>query len=143
MIETFNYPLFTIRSLFNDFRWTESERLKYITTSSSEVKNNSLFVPLRGNRDGHEFIPDALKKGAISFLCEKDHPILKDLNFDEIQKAIIVDNTLYALGKLATFHRNRFQPFIIGITGSSGKTTTKELMGLVSESIGKSNVVIT
>ncbi|HNK59497.1 MAG TPA: UDP-N-acetylmuramoyl-tripeptide--D-alanyl-D-alanine ligase, partial [Leptospiraceae bacterium] len=99
--------------------------------------------PLRGNRDGHEFIPDALKKGAISFLCEKDHPILKDLNFDEIQKAIIVDNTLYALGKLATFHRNRFQPFIIGITGSSGKTTTKELMGLVSESIGKSNVVIT
>lgn len=143
MIESFNYPLFTIRSLFEDIRFQENEKLILISTSSSEVKPGTLFVPLKGNRDGHDFIPDALARGATAYLCEKDHPILKELNFEEIQKAIIVDNTLYALGKLASFHRNRFQPFIIGITGSSGKTTTKELMGLVSESIGKSYVVIT
>ena len=143
MIEVFSYSLFSIRSLFGDFRLTENEKISFISTTSTEVKKGTLFIPLRGNRDGHEFIPDALSRGAVAFLCEKDHPILKELNFEEIQKAIIVDNTLYALGKIAAFHRNRFNPLVIGITGSSGKTTTKELMGLVALQIGKNQVVIT
>jgi UDP-N-acetylmuramoyl-tripeptide--D-alanyl-D-alanine ligase len=143
MFEVFNYNLFTIRSLFGDLRLSENSKLSSITTSSVDVKPGSLFVPLRGNRDGHDFIPDALARNASAFLCEKNHPILKELNFEEIQKAIIVDNTLYALGKIGNFHRSKFQPIIIGITGSSGKTTTKELMGLIAEQIGKAQVVIT
>ncbi len=143
MIEIFSYNLFTIRSLFGDTRLSENNKVSYITTSSTEVKSKTLFVPLRGNKDGHEFILDALTRGAVAFLCERNHPILKELNFEEIQKAIIVDNTLYALGKIASFHRNRFQPIVIGITGSSGKTTTKELMGLVAEQIGKNQIVVT
>ena len=60
MFEVFNYNLFTIRSLFGDVRLTENSKLSSITTSSVDVKPGSLFVPLRGNRDGHDFIPDAL-----------------------------------------------------------------------------------
>ncbi|MBK8394374.1 MAG: UDP-N-acetylmuramoyl-tripeptide--D-alanyl-D-alanine ligase [Leptospiraceae bacterium] len=143
MIEVFNYNLFTIRSLFGDKEISENKKLKFICTSSTEVKPNTLFVPLRGNRDGHEFIPDALSRGASAFLSEIDHPILKELSFAEIQKAIFVSDTLSALGKLASFHRNRFAPLIIGITGSSGKTTTKELMGLIVRQIAGNQLVVT
>ncbi len=143
MIEVLSYDLFTIRFLFGDFRFLEKAKIQFISTSSLEVKTKTLFVPLRGNKDGHEFIPDAISRGAVAFLCEKNHPILKELSFEEMQKAIIVDNTLYALGKISAFHRSRFKPFIIGITGSSGKTTTKELLGLVAGQIGKSQVVVT
>ena len=143
MIESFNYNLFTIRSILGDTQFTEKNKLKFISTSSMEVKSGTLFVPLRGNRDGHEFILDAIKRGATSFLCEKNHPILKELSFAELQKGIFVNDTLLALGKLASFHRDRYSPIVIGITGSSGKTTTKELMGLVARQIGSNQVVVT
>ena len=143
MIESFSYNLFTIRSLFGDIRFSENEKVKFISTSSSETKPGTLFIPLKANRDGHEFIPDAISRGAVAFLCEKEHPILKTLNFNEIQKAIFVEDTFLALGKLASFHRDRYSPFVIGITGSSGKTTTKELMGLVARQIGSNHVVVT
>ena len=143
MIESFSYNLFTIRSLFGDIRFSENEKVKFISNSSSETKPGTLFIPLKANRDGHEFIPDAISRGAVAFLCEKEHPILKTLNFNEIQKAIFVEDTFLALGKLASFHRDRYSPFVIGITGSSGKTTTKELMGLVARQIGSNHVVVT
>ncbi|MCB1179812.1 MAG: UDP-N-acetylmuramoyl-tripeptide--D-alanyl-D-alanine ligase, partial [Leptospiraceae bacterium] len=128
MIEKFEYSISTIRNLFHPFKYLEEDnsRLKYISTSSSMVEPGSLFVPLKGNRDGHEFIQDALGKGAISFLCEFNHPVLNSLPIEQQKKAILVDDTLLALGTLAEYHRKRFNPFVIGITGSSGKTTTKE-----------------
>lgn len=143
MIESFSYNLFTIRSLFGKTDFSESEKVKFISTSSSECKPGTLFVPLRGNRDGHDFIVDAISRGANAFLCEIEHPILKTLSLEQIKKAIFVKDTLLGLGKLASFHRNRFSPLVIGITGSSGKTTTKELLGLITRQIGVSHVVVT
>ncbi len=144
MIEKFEYSLQTIINIFNnkiDFKVKGD--IKTITTSSEEVGENSLFVPLKGNRDGHEFILNALERGANSFLYEKKNEYLSKLSEKDLKKGIEVKNTLHALGNLAKFHRNRFLPYIICITGSSGKTTTKEIIGKCITYLGEENIVIT
>ncbi|TGK79681.1 UDP-N-acetylmuramoyl-tripeptide--D-alanyl-D-alanine ligase [Leptospira bourretii] len=146
MIAPFEYSLSTILSLFSkDWHWeqTENPTFQWITTSSMETKDRSLFVPLRGTRDGHEFISDALAKGALAFLCEKNHPILKTLSESERNRAILVPDCLVALGKLANYHRNRFQPIVLAITGSSGKTTTKDLLGGLFNFLNPKTLVVT
>lgn len=146
MIAPFEYSLSTILSLFSkDPHWDRAENpsFRWITTSSVETKPGSLFVPLRGTRDGHEFIPDALSKGTIAFLCEKNHPILKQLSKEDLTKAIIVSDSLKALGVLARFHRDRFNPIVLAVTGSSGKTTTKDLLGGLFGFLKKDSLVVT
>ena len=100
-----------------------------VSTDTRETCKNSLFVPLIGiHFDGHAFINDAYAKGASICLTERDIPL--DDNFSN-KTLIRVENTLSALGKLAAWYRLRFTPLVIGITGSSGKTTTKEMISLV------------
>ncbi|TGK22854.1 UDP-N-acetylmuramoyl-tripeptide--D-alanyl-D-alanine ligase [Leptospira stimsonii] len=142
----FFYDPETIRRVLETSQKTwfkEDSRITNITTSSSEAEIGSLFVPLRGNRDGHEFIRDAISRGASYFLIEADHPLRKSLSSEEEKKAIPVNDTLSALGKLAAFHRSRFRPTLIAVTGSSGKTTTKELLGNCLRPIGASALVVT
>lgn len=146
MIAPFEYSLSTILSLFSlkpDWENPKNPKFRWISTSSREIKKNSLFVPLRGERDGHSFIADALKNGASGFLCEKNHPILKSLSLEDQKKAIFVKDTLVALGNLANYHRNRFSPILIGITGSSGKTTTKDLLGGLFSFLEPKSLVVT
>ncbi|PJZ45256.1 UDP-N-acetylmuramoyl-tripeptide--D-alanyl-D-alanine ligase [Leptospira brenneri] len=146
MIAPFEYSLSTILSLFSkDLHWeqTDNPSFQWITTSSAEAKPGSLFVPLRGTRDGHEFISDALSKGAQGFLCEKNHPILKKLSANAKTRAIIVPDCLSALGKLANYHRKRFQPILLAVTGSSGKTTTKDLLGGLFGFLNSKTLVVT
>lgn len=106
-------------------------QLRAITTSSLEVQPASLFVPLIDRRDGHDFIADALRRGAAAFFARKGHPVLNKLNAEQRALAIAVDDPLLALGRLAAFHRNRFSPLVIGVTGSNGKTTTKEMLAQI------------
>lgn len=146
MIAPFEYSLSTILSLFSkDPHWdrTDNPTFRWITTSSAETKPWSLFVPLRGTRDGHEFIPDALSKGALAFLCEKNHPILKKLSDADQSKAILVSDCLLALGVLSRYHRIRFRPIIFAVTGSSGKTTTKDLLGGLFGFLNRKSLVVT
>ncbi|EMY68888.1 UDP-N-acetylmuramoyl-tripeptide--D-alanyl-D-alanine ligase [Leptospira vanthielii] len=146
MIAPFEYSLSTILSLFSkDPHWdrTDNPTFRWITTSSAEAKSRSLFVPLRGTRDGHEFIPDALSKGALAFLCEKNHPILKKLSDADQSKAIFVPDCLQALGVLSRYHRIRFRPIILAVTGSSGKTTTKDLLGGLFGFLNRKSFVVT
>ncbi len=101
-------------------------QFRSITNSSLEVEPDSLFIPLIGERDGHDFIRDALQRGASGFLCNRNHRILDSLSRQEREKGIEVDHTLRALGILANHHRKKFNAHVVAITGSSGKTTTKE-----------------
>ncbi|GAB4431119.1 MAG: UDP-N-acetylmuramoyl-tripeptide--D-alanyl-D-alanine ligase [Turneriella sp.] len=117
--------------------------LRSITTSSLEVKPGSLFVPLTDRRDGHEFIADALKRGAAAFLVRKGHPVLQKLDQQQRSLGIVVDDPLLALGRLAAFHRNRFAPLVIAVTGSNGKTTTKEMLGQIFRTALGSEVIFT
>ncbi len=91
---------------------------------SRNIQPGQLFVALEGVRDGHDFIPMAMEKGAAAVLCkhcEADIP------------AIIVDDPRIALGKIAAGERQRIGMKVVGVTGSVGKSTTKEMIACVLE----------
>ena len=93
-----------------------------ISTDTRVIAPNSIFFALKGdNFDGNKFADNAIEKGA-SFAIISDEEYQKD------DRYILVDDTLKALQELAKYHRNQLTIPIIGITGSNGKTTTKELM---------------
>ena len=92
---------------------------------SRNVQPGQLFVALQGVRDGHAFIPMALEKGAAAVLCthcDGDYP------------AIVVEDTRIALGMIAREERKRIGMKVVAVTGSVGKSTTKEMIAAVLES---------
>ncbi len=134
MFARIDYDFFTVASICSTHTpavQSPEIRLRSITTSSLQVEPGSLFVPLTDRRDGHEFIGDAVRRGAAAFLVRKGHEVLKTLDEKTRALAIVVDEPLLALGRLAAFHRNRFSPLVIAVTGSNGKTTTKEMIGQI------------
>jgi UDP-N-acetylmuramoyl-tripeptide--D-alanyl-D-alanine ligase len=105
-----------------------------VSTDTRHVNNNELFFALKGdNFDGNKFAYQALEKGA-SYVVVDDATVIP--SFDEHDqkklayknKYLLVENVLESLQKLANFHRKQFTIPFIGITGSNGKTTTKELL---------------
>ena len=89
---------------------------------SRNIQPGQLFVALQGVRDGHDFIPMALGKGAAAVLCnhcDGDYP------------AIVVEDTRIALGEIARGERKRIGMKVVGVTGSVGKSTTKEMIATV------------
>lgn len=103
---------------------------KEVPTLISE--GNVLFVPIMGEKvDGHCFIGDALEAGAKAFFIRQGYPLP---NVSEGKCVIEVENTLIALQKTAAYYRNKFTLPVIGITGSVGKTTTKEMLAAALES---------
>ena len=101
---------------------------------SRNLLPGQLFVALVGARDGHDFVPAALERGAAAVLCnhcDGDYP------------AIVVDDTRKALGDIARGERQRLGVKVVGVTGSVGKSTTKEMIACVLETTyrtGKSPV---
>ena len=86
------------------------------------IKEGQLFLALQGARDGHDFIPMALEKGAAAVLCQ---------HVDGDYPAIVVPDTRIALGQIAQGERRRIGMTVVGITGSVGKSTTKEMVAAV------------
>lgn len=100
-----------------------------VTTDSRRVLPGQLFIPLVGeNFDGHEFGADVLKGGAAALLWQSDRPVGDDLADAPI---IRVEDTLAALQKLAASYRDELKLRVVGITGSNGKTTTKDMVASV------------
>ena len=96
--------------------------IKRFIINSKEAKSGDFFVPLKGSKlDGHDFIEDALNKGAYGSFSSKD---IKKENI------LLVEDTLKALTNVAKYKRKSIST-VIGITGTSGKTTTKELANLI------------
>ncbi len=96
-----------------------------ITTDSRRVEKDCLFVPIVGERvDAHKFIPDVMKSGALVTLSER---ILDDADFPYIK----VDSSLQAVKDIAEFYLKQLQIPVVGITGSVGKTSTKEVIASV------------
>lgn len=91
---------------------------------SRKLQPGQLFVALVAARDGHDFIPGALEKGAAAVLCN---------HADGDFPAIIVADTRIALGQIAAGFLEQMAPKIIGVTGSVGKSTTKEMIAAVLE----------
>ena len=103
------------------------ENVEFLGASNDTrlLQKGQLFVALQGARDGNAFVPVAMEKGAAAVLCSRvtgDYP------------AIVVEDTRIALGKIAAGERQRLSMKVVGITGSVGKSTTKEMVAAVLES---------
>lgn len=102
----------------------EETVIKSVTTDSRKITEGCLFIPLKGERfDGHDFINQAFEKGAVCCLSEK--------NIDCSGVVIYVEDTRKALLDLASFYRGLFDIKVCAITGSVGKTTTKDMIASV------------
>jgi len=97
-----------------------------ISTDSRSIRPGDLFVALVGDRfDGHDFLARAIDAGACGALYSKDFPISRE----HAQKVLLkVSDTLLALGDIARANRKTLGAAVVGITGSNGKTTTKEMI---------------
>ena len=99
-----------------------NKTVKGIVTDSREVRPGDLYIAISGDRvDGHTFIKDVFEKGAVCALVNSEIE-----NADE--QLIKVNNSVSTIGKLAKAWRNQFDIPVMGITGSNGKTSTKELL---------------
>ncbi len=103
-----------------------------VCIDSKSVKEGNLFVPIIRVKDGHEYVKEAMDNGAVASLWKKSYgtppkgiPI------------IFVDDTLFALQQLAQFYRREINVKVIGITGSNGKTTVKDIIGGILSSTYK------
>ncbi len=97
-----------------------------VVTDSRKIKNNCIFFSLKGEKfNGNEFADSAVKKGAMLAVVDEKKFSQNKENY------ILVENCLETLQNLANFHRKKLNTKIIGITGSNGKTTTKELINSV------------
>ena len=105
----------------------EEEQLELdinISTDTRTIKKGDFYLPLKGaSFDGEKFIDQAIEKGAVGAFCTQEHNT----------KALLlkVPDTLTAYLQLANYRRNKLNPTVVAITGSSGKTTTKELVASV------------
>jgi UDP-N-acetylmuramoyl-tripeptide--D-alanyl-D-alanine ligase len=103
-----------------------------VAIDSRAVTPDALFVAIRGaSRDGGKFIPQAVSSGASALLVQRGEPRPDGV------PAIEVADTTRALGDLASFHRQRWAGRVVAITGSAGKTTTKELTAGALAGVGR------
>jgi UDP-N-acetylmuramoyl-tripeptide--D-alanyl-D-alanine ligase len=97
-------------------------------TDSREVQQGGVFFALRGGKmDGHRFISDALGRGAAALVVERRTEIAHGV------VEIMVQNTWDALFSVASYVRQRVNPLVVGVTGSNGKTSTKEMVAAILE----------
>jgi len=94
-----------------------------ISTDTRTITENDIYLPLKGaNFDGENFIEKALLSGAKAYFTTSDKV------FENADLVLKVDDTKEAYLKIANYYRRKVNPYVIGITGSSGKTTTKEMV---------------
>ncbi|MBR6515214.1 MAG: UDP-N-acetylmuramoyl-tripeptide--D-alanyl-D-alanine ligase [Clostridia bacterium] len=105
--------------------YSGSAIIRNISLDSREIEEGTLFVAIKGERfDGHDFIGKAFEDGAAAIICER-------IPYKVKGNVILVDNSLAAFGAIARTHKQLIKPLTVGITGSVGKTTTKQFISAV------------
>ncbi|HNY49573.1 MAG TPA: UDP-N-acetylmuramoyl-tripeptide--D-alanyl-D-alanine ligase [Smithella sp.] len=108
-----------------------------ISTDSRLIQKGNLFVALKGEKfDGHDFIETAIKEGVSGLLIQDEGKVPRGKATKKVA-VIKVADTLFSLGELAHYWRKKFSIPVIGLTGSSGKTTTKEMIAAVTDGVKK------
>jgi len=120
------------------FQCNEEISQKYISTSSLECGEGKIFCAIKGQRvDGHDYIADAVTAGSSCVICERVPDNARDLGKPFC--AVIVEDTIKAIGRLASYYRDLTDAKFIAITGSVGKTTTKEFIYSVASAAFKTH----
>ncbi len=110
----------------NDISAWQTVEISSVAFDSRELKPGALFVPLVGERDGHTFIDKAIENGAAATFWQADHG---DVPTDI--PVIVVDDALKALQALSKHYLLKINPRVVAITGSNGKTTTKDMVASI------------
>jgi UDP-N-acetylmuramoyl-tripeptide--D-alanyl-D-alanine ligase len=97
-----------------------------VSINSRTLTKGNLFIPISRIKNGHKYVQDAINKGAIACLWEKGYP-----NPPKDIPVIFVENTLLALQNLAKNYITQLSAIVIGVTGSNGKTTTKDMISSI------------
>jgi UDP-N-acetylmuramoyl-tripeptide--D-alanyl-D-alanine ligase len=127
--------LFTTEWLADLFTENQGElqstvSIEEVATDSRIKTNQSLFIPLVGdNFDGHDHVKQAIDHGAVAMIWNKDKQL--PASIPVAFPVFYVEDTLIALQQLAMNYRNEVNPIVVGITGSNGKTTTKDLVASI------------
>ena len=117
-------------TLFGADSFSEAAEAAGVVIDSRKVEENYLFIAVKGERvDGHDFIEDVFAKKALCVICEKK----PDDKSNGMGPYILVESSLQALKDIAAFYRESLDIKIVGITGSVGKTSTKEFIASVLE----------
>ena len=99
-------------------------KVNKIKIDSRKINKGDIFIALKGNNlDGHDYIKEALKRKVSAII------VSKEINIKTKVPIILVEDTYDSLIKIGTFFRSKYDTLVIGITGSIGKTTTKEIVG--------------
>src|SRR5690625_2748988 len=122
-----------LSGIFSSHQVKSHRAIEEVATDSRKQTKNALFIPLIGEHfDGHDFVHMAIKNGAIALLWDESKPLPEDVP-EEIL-LFYVPNTLTGLQTLAKRYVEKVNPIVVGITGSNGKTTTKDLVAAVATS---------
>lgn len=106
--------------------------IEHISTDSRKIQVGDLFIAVKGEKfDGHDYVAAVLEQGAALALVEHLVPDAP------AERQIVVDNTLHAYGLIGSYVRSQFKGMVIGLTGSAGKTTTKEEIKFALSQFGK------
>ncbi|HLR62209.1 MAG TPA: UDP-N-acetylmuramoyl-tripeptide--D-alanyl-D-alanine ligase [Lentibacillus sp.] len=129
-----------LASVFADYKGAAMDGIEIaeVATDSRKKLNKSLFIPLAGeNFDGHKYMKDAFDQGAAAALWDKEKDLPEFLPADF--PVFFVEDTLTAMQELAKAYREKVGPVVIGVTGSNGKTTTKDIIASVVASSFKTH----
>lgn len=110
-------------------------RVTGIDIDSRLISPGDLFVPIVAERDGHDFVAAARDAGASGYFCARTHPLASAP--DAPNGAILVDDPLAALTQLGQWHRDTINPTVVCVTGSNGKTTTKDFIAAALQPLGE------
>lgn len=95
-----------------------------ISTDTRTIKENEIYLAIKGeNFDGNKYVEEAIKKGAVGYITSDKNNIFKNAHF-----GLFAPNTEIAYLEIANYVRNKINPKVVAVTGSSGKTTTKEML---------------
>lgn len=110
----------------NDIEQWKDVEVTSVSFDSRHLAPGSLFIPLQGAQDGHQYVPSAFTNGAAASLWASDHE-----DADYTHPLLVVNDPLKALQQLGKYYLHKINPIVVAVTGSNGKTTTKDMIASI------------